>query len=86
MLSKNDSYQIVYEVYQDDSNKIYEYGNILYANLIYNLGHNNDVVKKILQIQRNNLNFFQNYDLFLDELSISKNNDKIEIVHFIGGG
>ena len=44
-IRKNDSYQIVYEVYQDDSNKIYEYGNILYANLI-------------LQGQQNSLYYF----------------------------
>ena len=44
-IRKNDSYQIVYEVYQDDSGKIYEHGNILYANLI-------------LQGQQNPLYFF----------------------------
>jgi murein DD-endopeptidase MepM/ murein hydrolase activator NlpD len=44
-IRKNDSYQILYEVYQDDSGKIYEHGNILYANLI-------------LQGQQNPLYFF----------------------------
>ena len=44
-IRKNDSYQIVYEVYQDDSGKIYEHGNILYANLI-------------LQGQQNSLYYF----------------------------
>jgi len=45
-IRKNDSYQIVYEVYQDDSGKIYEHGNILYANLI-------------LQGQQNSLYYFR---------------------------
>jgi len=33
-IKKNDYYQIVYEVYQDDDGKVYEHGNILYANLV----------------------------------------------------
>jgi murein DD-endopeptidase MepM/ murein hydrolase activator NlpD len=33
-IRKNDSYQIVYEIFQDDKGKTYESGNILYANLI----------------------------------------------------
>ena len=33
-IRKNDSYQIVYEILQDDNGKIFETGNILYANLI----------------------------------------------------
>ena len=44
-IRKNDSFQIVYEVYQDESGKVYEYGNILYANLI-------------LQGQQNHLYYF----------------------------
>ena len=33
-IRKNDSYQIVYEIFQDDQNKVYETGNIIFANLI----------------------------------------------------
>ena len=33
-LRKNDSFQIVYEEYKSDENKIVDFGNILYANLI----------------------------------------------------
>ena len=44
-IRKNDSFQIVYEVYQGDDGKIYEYGNIIYANLI-------------LQGQQNHLYYF----------------------------
>ena len=33
-IRKNDSYQIVYEIFQDDQKKIYETGNIVFANLI----------------------------------------------------
>ena len=33
-IRKNDSFQIVYEIYQGDDGKIYEHGNILYANLV----------------------------------------------------
>ena len=44
-IRKNDSFQIVYEVYQGDDDKIYEHGNILYANLI-------------LQGQQNHLYYF----------------------------
>jgi len=33
-IRKNDIYQIVYEVYEDEEGNIYESGNILYANLI----------------------------------------------------
>ena len=42
---KNDSFQIVYEVYQTEAGKVYEHGNILYANLI-------------LQGQQNQLYYF----------------------------
>jgi murein DD-endopeptidase MepM/ murein hydrolase activator NlpD len=44
-IRKNDSFQIVYEIYQGDDDKIYEYGNIIYANLI-------------LQGQQNHLYYF----------------------------
>ena len=44
-IKKNDSFQIVYEVYQADDGKVYEHGNILYANLI-------------LQGQQNHLYYF----------------------------
>ena len=44
-IRKNDSFQIVYETYQDDGGKVYEHGNILYANLI-------------LQDQQNQLYYF----------------------------
>ena len=33
-IRKNDSFQIVYELYQDDNGKTYQVGNILFANLI----------------------------------------------------
>ena len=33
-IKKNDSFQIVYEEYKNDENKIVDFGNILYANLI----------------------------------------------------
>ena len=33
-IRKNDSFQIVYEEYKNDENKIVDYGNILYSNLI----------------------------------------------------
>jgi len=33
-IRKNDSYQIIYEIFQDDQNKVYETGNIIFANLI----------------------------------------------------
>ena len=42
---KNDGFQIVYEVYQTEAGKVYEHGNILYANLI-------------LQGQQNQLYYF----------------------------
>jgi len=44
-IRKNDSFQIVYEVYQTEAGKVYEHGNILYANLI-------------LQGQQNHLYYF----------------------------
>jgi len=33
-IRKNDSYQIVYEIFQDEEKKVYESGNIIFANLI----------------------------------------------------
>ena len=33
-IRKNDSFQIIYEVFVDENGKIFENGNILYANLI----------------------------------------------------
>ena len=44
-IRKNDAFQIVYEVYQSEDGKVYELGNILYANLI-------------LQGQQNQLYYF----------------------------
>ena len=44
-IKKNDSFQVVYEIYQTEAGKIYEHGNILYANLI-------------LQGQQNQLYYF----------------------------
>ena len=44
-IRKNDSFQILYEVFQDEAGKVYEYGNILYANLV-------------LQGQQNHLYYF----------------------------
>ena len=32
--SKNDSFQIIYEIFVDENDKVFENGNILYANLI----------------------------------------------------
>ena len=48
-IRKNDSFQIVYEVYRADDGKVYEHGNILYANLI-------------LQDQQNSLYYFDEKD------------------------
>ena len=44
-IRKNDSFQILYEVFQDEAGKVYEYGNILFANLV-------------LQGQQNHLYYF----------------------------
>jgi murein DD-endopeptidase MepM/ murein hydrolase activator NlpD len=44
-IRKNDSFQILYEVFQDKDGKVYEYGNILFANLV-------------LQGQQNHLYYF----------------------------
>ena len=44
-IRKNDSFQVVYEVYQTEAGKVYEHGNIIYANLI-------------LQGQQNQLYYF----------------------------
>ncbi len=44
-IRKNDSFQILYEAFKGDDGKIYEYGNILYANLV-------------LQGQQNHLYYF----------------------------
>ena len=55
-IRKNDSFQIIYEVFVDENGKIFENGNILYANLI-------------LRGQYNQLYYFQkkNFDGHYDE-------------------
>ena len=41
-IRKNDSFQIVYEIYVDENGKVFENGNIIYANLILR-GQNNQL-------------------------------------------
>ena len=63
---------------QLDINWFLKASGALFTNLIYNFGVDNEMVKDLLKINKNNLSFIQNYDHFLDELLMSKNNVKID--------